>query len=330
MSKRMSWAILGTGKIANRFATALNNIPDEAELLAIGSRTQATADAFGESYSIPKRYEGYEQVAKDPDVDIVYVGTPGVFHHRDVTMCLNNGKHVLCEKAMMINAGEVKDVIDLARAKNLFLMEAMWTRFFPIHVRIRELVNEEAIGRINGMTIQFTAKPPFDLNNRFYDINLGAGVLLDTGSYGISWAYSLLGKPTEVVGLADIGESGADYQSASLMKFSGGQLVSVMSSQVSYDAKEAVIFGTAGKIVVHDPWYKPTSMMIHKEGHEPELVEMPLNGFNGYEFEIRAVMDCISKGELESNVMPLDESLEIAKTLDSLRAQWGLKYPSEN
>ena len=329
MSERMRWAILGTGKIANRFATALNNIPDEAELLAIGSRDQATANAFADTCSIPKRYEGYEKVANDPEVDIVYIGTPGVFHQRDITMCLESGKHVLCEKAMTINAAEARDVIDLARSKGLFLMEAMWTRFFPIHVQIRQLVKQEAIGRINGMTIQFTAKPPFDLKNRFFDLNLGAGVLLDTGSYGISWAYSLFGKPEEVVGLADIGESGADYQSASLLRFPQGQLVSVMSSQISYDAKEAVIFGSTGKIVVHDPWYKPTCMTIHKEGQAPDQVEIPLNGFNGYEFEIRAVMDCIRNGQTECEVMPLDESLEIVTTLDTLRAQWGLKYPGE-
>ena len=199
MHTRYKWAILGTGKIANRFAAALTHIPERAELLAIGSRSAETGQAFGDKYGIPRRYLGYEAVAADPEVDIVYIGTPGVFHHRDVSMCLEAGKHVLCEKAFTTNAREAAELIQLARQKKLFLMEAMWTRFFPIHVRLRELLAAQAIGQVNGMVINFMARPPFDLNNRFFNLSLGAGVLLDTGSYGISCAYSLLCKPEEVV-----------------------------------------------------------------------------------------------------------------------------------
>ena len=178
MDKRMRWAVLGTGKIANRFAAALNNIPERAELLAVGSRKAETGKAFGDKYSIPRRYTDYNEVVADPDVDIVYIGTPGVMHHRDVTMCLNAGKHVLCEKAFTINAGEAEDVIALARSKKLFLMEAMWTRFFPIHVKIRELLEKKAVGDIRAMVINFAAKVPYDPTSRFFDLNLGAGVLL--------------------------------------------------------------------------------------------------------------------------------------------------------
>lgn len=168
MPEQMNWGILGTGKISTRFATALNNISEHAQLLAVGSRNQDTADAFGNKFSIPRRYTSYEQVAADPDIDIMYIGVPGVFHLRDVTMCLNHGKHVLCEKAFSINAKEAQTMINLAREKDLFLMEAMWTRFFPIHVRIRELLQEKIIGTANGITINFLSKPPFDLQNRFF------------------------------------------------------------------------------------------------------------------------------------------------------------------
>ena len=137
MTERMKWGVLGTGKITTRFAQALNNIPEHAELLAVGSRNQETADAFGDKFNIPRRYTSYEDVANDPDIDIIYIGTPGVYHLRDASMALNHGKHVLCEKAFTINAKEATAMIDLAREKNLFLMEAMWTRFFPIHVKIR-------------------------------------------------------------------------------------------------------------------------------------------------------------------------------------------------
>ena len=329
MTEKMRWAILGTGKIANRFASAINNIPKKAELYAVGSRNQETGDAFGDEYNIPNRYASYEEVATDPNVDIVYVGTPGVFHHRDVSMCLNHGKHVLCEKAFTTNAIEAKALINLAREKQLFLMEAMWTRFFPIHVKIRDLLKEGAIGKTNGIIINFMAAPPYDPNNRFFNINLGAGVLLDTGSYGLSWAYSLLGKPDEVVGLADFGETGADNQSALILKYNAGQLVTIMCSQISFDKKDATIFGDKGKIVVHDPWYKPTMMTLHRAGQEPEEIEMPLNGYNGYEFEAMAVMESIQAGKLECETITLNETLQIMTTLDDIRAQWGFKYPSE-
>ena len=329
MTRRMRWAVLGTGKIATRFAEALNNIPEKAEFLAVGSRSQETADAFADKHNIPRRHLGYEKVAADPDIDIVYIGTPGVYHLRDVKMCLNAGKHVLCEKAFTINAKQAEELINLAREKKLFLMEAMWSRFFPIHVRIRELLANNTIGTVNGMTINFLAKPPFDPKNRFFDLNLGAGVLLDTASYGVSFASSLFGKPEAVTGLAYFGESGADYQTSLVLRYAKGQLVSLMSSQISYDDKDAVIFGTTGKIVVHSPWYKPTKMTLHVEGKEPELIELPLDGYNGYEFEAMEVMNCIQAGKLESEIMPLDESLTIMQTLDLVREQWGHKFPFE-
>lgn len=330
MTDRIRWAILGTGKIANRFAQALNNIPERAELLAVGSRKQETADAFADEYGIPKRHIGYENVFSDPDVDIVYVGTPGVYHLRDVTGSLEAGKHVLCEKALTINAKDAEQLISLARQKKLFMMEAMWTRFFPIHVRIRELLHEGVIGDVNGITISFMAKPPFDPANRFYNLDLGAGVLLDTVSYGVSYAFSLLGEPEQVTGLAQFGETGADYQAGIVMRFKKGQIVTILSSQISYDVKEAVIFGSKGKIEIHAPWYKPFGMTVHSEGKTPEVIDMPLGDYIGYEWEALAVMDCIEQGKTECELMTLDETLKIMKTLDSLRDQWGYKYPFED
>jgi predicted dehydrogenase len=326
----MRWGILGTGKIATRFAAALNNLPDQAELLAVGSRMQATGEAFCDKFNIPKSYTNYEDVAADPDVDIMYIGTPGVFHYRDVIMSLKQGKHVLCEKAFSINAKEARAMVDLAREKNLFLMEAMWTRFFPLHVQIRELLEQEVIGTLNGITINFITKTPYDPKNRFFDLNLGAGVLFDLASYGVSWASSLFGEPEAVTGLATFGESGADDQASLVLRYSGGQLACMMSSQISYDDKDAVVFGSDGKIVVHSPWYKPTEMTIYVTGKEPELISMPLDGYNGYEYEAMEVMNCIKAGKTESEIMPLDETLSIMKTLDTVREQWGHKFPFEN
>ncbi len=330
MAERMRWGVLGTGKITNRFAQALNNIPEYAELLAVGSRNQDTADAFGDKFDIPRRYTSYEEVAKDPDIDIIYIGTPGVYHLKDASMALNHGKHVLCEKAFTINATEAKEMIALAREKNLFLMEAMWTRFFPIHIKIRELLAEGAIGTANGMTINFIAKPPYNPKNRWFDLNLGGSVLLDTASYSISWASSLFGEPVAITGLASFGETGVDNQTSLVMRYANNQLVCLMSSQISYDDKDAVLFGSTGKIVVHDPWYKPVRMTLFQEGKEPEEIQMPLNGYNGYEWEAMEVMNCIKAGKTESDIMPLDETISIMETMDTVREQWGHKFPFED
>ena len=153
MSEKMRWAILATGAVANRFAVSLNNISDQAELVAVGSRSPVTAKAFAQKYDIPTAHGSYQDLADDPNVDIVYIGTPHPVHHRDAKMCLEAGKHVLCEKAFTMNADEAQDLINLAREKNLFLMEAMWTRFFPIHVRIREMLAEGLMGELQGLII---------------------------------------------------------------------------------------------------------------------------------------------------------------------------------
>ena len=221
-------------------------------------------------------------------------------------------------------------MIDLAREKNLFLMEAMWTRFFPIHVKIRELLAENAIGTVNGATINFLAKPPYDPTNRWFDLKLGGSVLLDTASYSISWASSLFGEPVAITGLASFGETGVDNQTSMVMRYSGNQLVSLMSSQISYDDKDAVLFGSTGKIVVHSPWYKPDTMTLYREGNEPEEIHIPMDGFNGYEWEALEVINCIQAGKTESEIMPLDETISIMKTMDTVREQWGHKFPFED
>jgi predicted dehydrogenase len=329
VEKRIRWAILGTGKIANRFAYALKNLPERAELLVVGSRRRESGARFAEKYGIPRVCAGYEQAVADPDVDIVYIGTPGVFHHRDIAMCLTGGKHVLCEKVLTMNADEARNVISRARTGRLFLMEAMWTRFFPVHIRVRELLADGALGEPRGLIAPFIATVPADPTNRFFDVRLGAGVLLDLGSYGISWAYNLFGPPEEVTGLASFGETGADYQSSCILRFGGGQIAAVSASMISYDVKDAVVYGSSGKIVVHEPWYKPTAFTLYREGRKPEQFEFPLNSYNGYEYEALQVMDCIDKGQTECGTMPLEESLAIVEILDGIRKQWNFIYPSE-
>lgn len=322
MTEKLRWAILGTGAVANRFAPALGNLPERAELVAVGSRSQETATAFAEKFGIPKAYDTYQEVADDPDVDVVYIATPHLFHHRDSRMCLEAGKSVLCEKAFTMNAEEAQDLIDLARQKGLFLMEAMWTRFFPIQVRIREILAEGLLGDLQGLVIHHNYLGLPELPE-IYPTKLGMGTFMDQAPYGVGFAHSVLGPPLRTTGIGTFDERGLSLQVSGVFEHEGGRLTTWMASRTTYDVKETVIFGSQGKIDIHAPWYKPTAMTLHLKGKQPELIEMPLDGFVGYEYEALAVMDAILAGETESAVMPLDETLAVLKTMDSIREQWG-------
>ena len=326
MTTHTHWAILGTGAVANRFAAALHNISDRADLIAVGSRKQETADAFGEKHGVPHRFASYEQVAANSGVDVVYIATPHQRHQQDVALCLEAGKHVLCEKAFTLNGDEAQQLIDLARQKNLFLMEAMWTRFFPIHVQIRKLLAAGAIGEPRGLVVHHAYMGPDDPT--IYDPCLGIGAMMDQAPYGVGLAFSLLGPPAEVKGLVTFSETGLSLQASNILRHRGGAISTLMSTRNTVDVKEAIVIGSTGKIEIHDPWYKPTVMTVHTTGHAPETIERPLDGFIGYEYEATAVMDCLERGETECAVMPLDETLAIMRTIDALRAQWEVALPA--
>jgi len=322
MTKKYNWAILGTGNVANRFAKSLANISDRADLVAVGSRSLDTAQAFADKYDIPAAYGSYQEVVEDPEVEIVYIATPHPMHHRDSKMCLEAGKHVLCEKAFTMNAQEAEDLINMAREKQLFLMEAMWTRFFPIHVRIREILAAGTLGELQGLVIHHNYMGLPELPDSYPD-ELGMGTFMDQAPYGMGLAYSILGPPVRTTGIGTFGSRGLNLQVSGVFEHQGGKLTTWMASRTTYDVKEAVIIGSEGKIEIHAPWYKPTAMTVHVKGKDPEFIEYPLNGFVGYEYEAMAVMDAIQAGELECDIMPLDETLAIMKSMDSMRAEWG-------
>jgi len=322
MTDKYRWAILATGNVANRFAKALGNISNQAELVAVGSRTQDSADSFAEKFNIPAAYDSYQAVADDPNVDIVYIGTPHPMHHRDAKMCLEAGKHVLCEKAFTMNADEAQDLINLAREKNLFLMEAMWTRFFPVQVRVREILTKGLLGELQGLVIHHNYMGLPELPDS-YPNKLGMGTFMDQAPYGMGFAFMVLGPPIKTTGFGTFGTRGLNLQVSGVFEHEGGALTTWMASRTTYDVKEAVIFGPEGKIEVHAPWYKPTAMTLYLKGKDPEFIEYPLDGYVGYEYEAMEVMNCIRAGKIESDVMPLDETLAIMKTMDSMRAEWG-------
>jgi predicted dehydrogenase len=327
MANRIRWGILGTGKIAHKFAAALRRVPD-AELLAVGSRSAESAGRFADEFEVARRYRSYAELVNDPEVEVIYVATPHSCHAENSQLALKAGKAVLCEKPFTINAAEAREVIGLARDRKLFLMEAMWTRCFPLMAKLRELLASDAIGEVRQLTADFGFRAEYQDEPRLFGPEFGGGALLDVGVYPVSLASMLFGTPTRIVSTANLGPTGVDEEAAIILTHRGGQLAILHTAIRLETAQEAIITGTQGRIRIHRPWWRPVAMTLSRDGKADEQFDFPLEG-NGYEYEAREVMDCLRSGKLESAVVPLGESVSIMRTLDVIRAQWGLKYPME-
>ena len=327
MTEPIRWGILGTGNIAHQFARGLADTPD-ATLVAVGSRSIDTANTFADEFDIERRHPTYEELADDDGVDAVYVSTPHPFHRDNSILLLEHGKAVICEKPFTINAGDAKAVIDVARQRDVFLMEAMWTRYLPAVVRARELIAEGAIGDVRLVQADFGFRAGINPEGRLFNLALGGGALLDVGIYVISMASMILGpRPSRVASTTQIGETGVDEQSAFLLQYPGGELAVLSCAVRTGTAVEARVFGTEGSILLHGPFFKCGALTV-KRGGEEEHIDLPLEG-NGYNYEAAEVGRCLRAGLKESDVMPLDETLALMELMDSIRAQWGLSYPME-
>ena len=325
--RKFRWGILGTGAIASQFVRGLRSVP-EAEVLAVGSRSEASAAKFADKRNIPRRHASYHALASDPDVDVVYIATPHPFHAENATLCLEAGKAVLCEKPFCVNAAEAERVVGLAREKGLFLMEGMWTRFFPLMGEVRRLVSEGALGEVRMLNVDFGFRADPDPASRLFAPGLGGGALLDVGVYCVSFASMVLGRPSGSVGISHLGETGVDEQASIGLEHEGGRLANLSIGIRTTTPQEATIMGTEGYVRIHAPWWRPESMTISRPGEEDETVEVPVTG-NGFGYEAAEVMRCLEAGKTESEIMPLDETVSVMKTMDSIRAAWGLKYPGE-
>lgn len=327
MTEPIRWGILGTGNIAHQFARGLADTPD-ATLVAVGSRSIDTANTFADEFDIERRHPTYEKLADDDGVDAVYVSTPHPFHKDNSILLLEHGKAVICEKPFTINAGDAKAVIDIARQRDVFIMEAMWTRYLPAVVRARELIAEGAIGDVRLVQADFGFRAGINPEGRLFNLALGGGALLDVGIYVISMASMILGpEPSRVASTTQIGETGVDEQSAFLLQYPGGELAVLSCAVRTGTAVEARIFGTEGSILLHGPFFRCGALTV-KRGGEEEHIDLPLEG-NGYNYEAAEVGRCLRAGLKESDVMPLDETLALMELMDSIRAQWGLSYPTE-
>lgn len=324
--KQIKWGILATGNIADKFATSLA-AQEDATMLAVGSRSISSANTFADRWNIPRRYGSYQELANDPDIDVIYIATPHPSHHSNTMLCLHAGKHVLCEKPLTLNAAQAVECITLARQKNLFFMEAMWTRFIPAIVQLNHWLDEGVIGQVRLVTASITLNRPFDAEQRLFNLQLGGGALLDLGIYPLAFASMVLGKPSQITGFCHYAPTKVDELDAVTLRYHNGALAVLTCASVVAEPAEATITGTKGYIKVHDPFYYPTKLTLDLDGKQM-VKEIPFES-NGYIHEIREVHYCLKAGQTESQIMPLDETLEIFKQMDELRSQWGISYPME-
>jgi predicted dehydrogenase len=324
--QKIRWGFLATGGIAHQVAEDIRRLPD-AEIAAVGSRSAASAEAFGARWDIPRRYPSYEALAADPDVDVIYIATPHAFHYENMLLCLNAGKHVLCEKAFTINARQAEECIGLARQKGLFLMEAMWMRFLPAFRQAQEWIAAGKLGEVSLIEANFTIPIPGGSDHRLYDPALGGGALLDLGVYPITFAATLLGMPDQVASHARLGATGVDEFEAIQFRYASGAAAQLSASQVMVKPCEAHVIGERGYLKLYHMFHCSRRITFGTR-HETQDVELPFEG-NGYGYEVEEVHRCLRAGRTESAVVPLDETLAIMRLMDGLRAEWGVVYPGE-
>lgn len=325
---RIRWGIIGTGAIAKKFAEGLKVI-DDAELTAVCSRSMSSAESFAHEYGIHQRHVGLDNFTADKNIDAVYVATPHPFHCEGTLACLDAGISVLCEKPFAMNSKEVKQMVDKAKEKKIFLMEAMWTFFFPAMAKVRKLISSGAIGEVRLLQSNFCFRAAFNPEGRLFKPELGGGALLDVGVYNMALAYMVFGKePVEISSQATLGKTGVDEQSSIILKYDDGALAtSICAIRTSTD-HDAIIHGTDGFIKIPHHFWQP-KQIIYKAGDKDETDIIFNHKGNGYNYEAEHVTKCLREEKIESSLIPWETSISIMKTMDEIRAQWGLKYPME-
>jgi predicted dehydrogenase len=320
------WGILATGGIAHAFARDLALLPD-ATLVAVGSRSQAGADAFADEFGVPHRHASYAALVADADVDAIYVSTPHPGHRDAAMLAIEAGKAVLVEKPFTMDAEEAAELIDAARDGGTFLMEAMWTRFLPHIARIREILAAGTLGEIAFLTAEHGQWFPDDPDFRLFAPSLGGGALLDLGIYPVSFANLVLGRPKHITAVSDPAFTGVDATTSMIFQYDSGAHAVLTTSLAALSANWAAINGSAARLEIDGWFYTPTTFrVVSRDG---ELLEsyQPDEPGHGLRYQAAEVGRCLRAGLTESPLLPLDETLSIMQTMDEVRRQIGLTYP---
>jgi predicted dehydrogenase len=292
------WGILGTGGIASTFVTDLG-LTDSGVAVAVGSRSQGSADRFADEFGIANRHASYELLVADPDVDVIYVATPHPMHHDNAILALRAGKHVVVEKPFTINAPEAREIVRVAREHGLFAMEAMWTRFLTAD---------------HG---QWFAE---DAEFRLFAPELGGGALLDLGVYPVSFASMVLGTPSRIVSMSDPAFTGVDAQTSMLFGYDSGAQAVLTCTLRAKSPTRAAIVGSDGRIEVEGNFYAPAAVTLVPRNGDPTRVESVHEG-RGLRHEADEVACRLAAGDVESPLMPLDETVSIMETMDTVLAR---------
>jgi predicted dehydrogenase len=321
------WGILGTGFIAGLQAQDL--IENGFTVQAVGSRTLESSKAFGGKFGIPTAHDSYEALVADPDVDVIYIATPHPFHHANALLALNAGKHVLVEKAFTINAREAQEIVDLAESKGLVALEAMWTRFLPHMVRIREIIQEGTIGEVRKVVASHNQSLPKDPAHRLNDPALGGGALLDLGIYPISFAFDILGTPATIKASASMTATGVDRQTAAIFEYPQGQQAILDCELDAAGPNRAVVIGTDGWIDIEPTWYAPTPFTVYGvDGGVVERFEQPMKS-RGMQYQAAELERLIASGATAGTILQPSGSVAVMAAMDEIRRQIGLSYEAD-
>lgn len=321
------WGILGTGKISRQFAEALKDTPG-ALLAAVASRGIDGAQSFAREFGAAAGYGSYQALADANDVDIVYIGTPHPMHAENALMALRAGKGVLCEKAFTMNRREAEEVVALARAKKLFLMEAMWTRFMPALAEVRRIIASGEIGRVHQVTADFGFLATQGPEHRIFNPALGGGALLDLGIYPLSIAAALLGPVESVRAVSEMGPTGVDIQTAFTLRHEGGALSACSCSLRARTPGELTVSGELGHVRMNTMFHRAKTITVAPADGTVRTVDTPFIG-NGYAHEAIEAQRCFRAGLIESPGMTHGETLALMGVMDEIRAQIGLRYPAD-
>ena len=315
----MRWGILGTGGIARSFADDLR-LTDSGVVVAVGSRSHASADRFADEFGIENRHGSYESLVADPEVDVIYVATPHPMHHDNAILALRAGKHVLVEKPFTMNAAEARAVVRVARERRLFAMEAMWTRFLPHVAVIRDWLARGLLGDVVTVTADHGQWFAEDAGFRLFAPALGGGALLDLGVYPVSFASMVLGAPSRVVSMSDPAFTGVDAQTSMLFGYDGGAQAVLTCTLRAKSPTRAAIVGTDARIEVEGDFYAPAAVTLWPRKGDPTRVESVHEG-RGLRHQADEVARRLAAGDLESPRMPLDETISVMETMDQVLAQ---------
>ena len=322
----MRIGILGAGNIAGVLAQTFAKM-DGVECYAIASRSKEKAEAFAEKYGFAVSYGSYEDLVKDENVDLVYIATPHSNHYEDMKLCIAHGKPVLCEKAFTMNAAQAKEIANLSAKENVYVTEAIWTRYMPSRKMINDLLESGIIGKPATLTANLSYV--IEKKGRIIEPALAGGALLDIGVYGLNFAFMHFGTEIErIESSVQMTDTGVDGAESITIFFKDGKMAVLNHSIYCRSDRKGIIHGDKGYMIVENinnpnkiAVYDLTDRLI-KEVAVPEQI-------SGYEYQVTECMECLKEDKRESKCMPLADSIFVMEIMDSIRAKWGLVYPQE-